>query len=120
MAKESATFFDRLAEAMIDQGVSATQAGIAQALKVGRSSVEKWAKGGVPTLDTIAEIAQRTGTTVEWLLTGQGQPRADGDADLAELLRLYGRLRMEGRSFVIQAARYAVKAQATAGTRRRR
>ena len=108
---ETSDFWKRLMSAAAFAG--ATQAEIARLVGLGQSVVRRWRLGEVlPTVDAAIVLAKRAGVPVDWLLTGRALATVavEGDADLDELVRLFGGLRLEGRSFVLQAARYAARA----------
>lgn len=76
----SREFWDRLVSAFSDAGYESSQAAIARRLDIGQSAVAKWAHGtGYPTLRKCIQIARLTGVSVEWLLTGRGNKKQQGD-----------------------------------------
>lgn len=73
-------FWDRVQSAFKRAGLDASQSAIARQVGIGQSAVARWASGGgYPTLDKCIKIALLTGTRVEWLLTGRGVMRGEGD-----------------------------------------
>jgi transcriptional regulator with XRE-family HTH domain len=73
-------FWHRLVEAFGDSGLDVSQSAIARQLDLGQSAVAKWAHGsGYPTLRKCIQIARLTGVSVEWLLTGRGNKKLEGN-----------------------------------------
>lgn len=74
-------FWGRLIAAFEDAGMETSQSAIARHLEIGQSAVAKWAHGaGYPTLRKCIQIANLTGVSVEWLLTGRGNKRQQAGA----------------------------------------
>ncbi|WP_254701359.1 S24 family peptidase [Neorhizobium galegae] len=79
------TFADRLKVLIGEQPANR----FAREVKIGESLLRKYLAGAVPGIDKVAQIAQMTGTSVEWLVTGNR--RSDGpstEADLSLIQRL--------------------------------
>lgn len=85
------TFWHRVQEAMRDQNMKPTQKNAAKLADVAQPSVAKWAKGGMPSMDTATLLAGKLHVCVEWLLTEQGQ-KNPLDAEASYLLDAFNRL----------------------------
>ena len=81
-------FWLRVQEAMRDQGKKPTQAAVAKLVGIKQPSVNKWAKGGLPTMETVVDLAERLNVSVEWLLTERG-PKRPLDAESSYLLNKF-------------------------------
>lgn len=72
-------FSDRLNKALDDAGFSpkgeGRQLAVAKAFGVSQKGARKWLEAeAIPHTKRLAKIAEKLGTTVEWLLTGRGTP----------------------------------------------
>jgi hypothetical protein len=88
------TFWDRVAEAMRDLGMSPTQTAAAKLIGIKQPSVSDWTKpGGYPTMENGVRLAGKLGVCVEWLFTENG-PKRPPPRDMAaeRLWDLWGRL----------------------------
>ncbi len=76
-------FWNRLVEAFTDAGLDHSQTAIARQLGIAQSAVAKWANGsGYPHLRKCLYIAEMTGVSADWLLTGRGNKKqGDGHMD---------------------------------------
>jgi transcriptional regulator with XRE-family HTH domain len=111
----TAGFYGRLVEALAKAGHPTTQTGISELVDVTQTAVSAWANAGsFPRMDTLIRLADLTGCSLDWLISGRGDASAAtaGEPDAQELLRIYRLLRVDGRAFVMQAARTALAAQA--------
>jgi transcriptional regulator with XRE-family HTH domain len=69
-------FWLRLVEAFTDAGLDHSQTAIARQVGVAQSAVAKWANGsGYPHLRKCLRIAEMTGVSADWLLTGRGNKK---------------------------------------------
>lgn len=71
-------FSNRLNEALDDAGFppkgEGRQNAVAKAFRVSQVAARKWLEGeSIPNTKRLAEMAERVGTTVEWLLSGHGR-----------------------------------------------
>lgn len=110
----SAAFYGRLTEALDAAGYSTTQSGIAKLMGLSQTAVSAWAnEGSFPRMDHLIRFTELTGCSLDWQVTGRGSRgvAVTGEPDAEELLRLFRALRVDGRAFVIQAARIAAAAQ---------
>jgi transcriptional regulator with XRE-family HTH domain len=102
----SKDFWDRLQAAFKRAGLDTSQSAIARQVGIGQSAVARWASGGgYPTLDKCIKIALLTGCRVEWLLTGRGVMRGEGD-DMDELtqslLATWGQLSAQTKREILE------------------
>lgn len=73
-------FWDRLTTAFAEAGLDTSQSAVARQLDIGQSAVAKWAHGaGLPTLRKCIQIAKLTGVNTEWLISGRGNKKQEGD-----------------------------------------
>lgn len=114
----SSPFWDRVTEAFAEAGLETSQTSVARALDVGQSAVQKWAKGaGYPTLRKCIQIAKLTGVSVEWLLTGRGNKKQQGENmdDLTQtLLDLWDSLSDAAKSEVLAYIKFRASAETAA------
>lgn len=76
------TFADRLKELIGQQPANR----FAREVDIGESLLRKYLAGATPGIDKVAQIAESTGTSVEWLVSGRGPVRsADQSSVMAEL-----------------------------------
>ena len=75
------TIAARVRRARIAAGLS--QANLAAAIGVRRSAVAQWENGHgtSPTPEHMAQVASKTGVQFEWLATGRGTPRTEGQPE---------------------------------------
>ncbi len=67
------TFWQRLGEAMEDNGMKHSQTGAGALIgSKGNTAARKWEYGGYPSMTNAIIIAVKLGVCVEWLLTGRG------------------------------------------------
>lgn len=79
------TFADRLKVIMGDRSTNR----FAHDIEIGGSLLRKYLAGATPGIDKVAQIAQATGTDLEWLITGRRGVREHAlDADLTLIERL--------------------------------
>lgn len=90
------TFWLRVQEAMKDAGLPTSQKAVADLLGIKQPSVNKWAKGGKPTMDHVITLSVKLKVCVEWLYTERG-PKRPMDKESARLLDLYQRLNQRQR-----------------------
>lgn len=62
----------RIKEIMKRVGI--TQKGLADYLNISQPAVSLYLQGRIPPADVLLKIARLGGTTVEWILTGAGEP----------------------------------------------
>ena len=88
------TFWDRVSEAMSDNGMKPSQTAVADMIGIKQPSVSEWTKtGGYPTMENGVKLAKRLGVSVEWLYTGAGPKRPPPTDEAAERLwALWGRI----------------------------
>jgi transcriptional regulator with XRE-family HTH domain len=63
--------FDRIAKALGTKSVEK----ISDKLGISKQSVYLWRRGKLPGIDNLVEIADSTGASMHWLLTGEGPER---------------------------------------------
>lgn len=74
-------FWDRLVTAFSEAGYDTSQSAVARQLDIGQSAVAKWAHGaGLPTLRKCIQIAKMTGVNTEWLVSGRGNKKQEGES----------------------------------------
>lgn len=103
------TFWDRLQEAMADNGMETENLTAAASLiKKHYTAATKWRDGGYPSMSNAVRLAEKLGVSVEWLLTGRGskRPSANIPPDLGELADFWGRLPLDVRAEIIGFAKY--------------
>lgn len=109
------TFWDRLLEAAVANGITPTQEAIASELGVKQSAVAKWKAGGRPKLTRLEKIAQRWRYNINWLLNEElpKRPAGVGEPDeTAEMLNIWKALNGENRKAALAIMKQVRKGQA--------
>jgi transcriptional regulator with XRE-family HTH domain len=71
----------RIAEARRTAGFK-VGANFATAINVHPSQLSRWESGDVPKVESLREIAEKTGASIDWLVTGEGRgPRNEADSN---------------------------------------
>jgi len=118
---EYSDLWKRLTKALREKGLPISQNGIATMLDMSQGSVRRWYTGeGLPELKTAIVLAERTGYSVEWILTGRGREKPEQYDDLTtDLLQEWARLTPEMRLHVLGTAKLAHAAQFTGDPKER-
>lgn len=85
------TFWHRVQEAMTDQGTKPTQKAAGALIGIAQSSVNKWTKGGLPSMEHCVALAIKLHVAVEWLYSERG-PKRPLDSEASYLLDAFARL----------------------------
>lgn len=76
MKLETKKFFNRVCDALGFANVYGVKTKIADELDISSSAVGLWEKGEVPGTDAlknVLKVAESSGTSIHWLLTGEGE-----------------------------------------------
>jgi len=74
---EKADFFNRICIAFGISPGRGAKAVIAREVDLSETAVGKWEKGEIPGIENLEKIAISTGSSLHWLLTGQGPQTID-------------------------------------------
>lgn len=85
------TFWLRVQEAMRDQKMKPTQKAAGALIGIAQSSVNKWTKGGQPSIEHCVALANKLHVCVEWLYTERG-PKRPLDTEASYLLNAFASL----------------------------
>lgn len=80
MPLETAHFWKRIEEAFETRNV----AEMAEKVGLKVQALYKWQKGTIPSLDTLVKISDLTGSSIHWLVTGEGPQKVEAITDLKE------------------------------------
>lgn len=97
------SIWERIKEAMRDQGIHPTQKVAAKLIGVQQPSVSDWAHGAAPSLENAIALAKRLNICVEWIYTENGpkHPGPPEEPRAAALWSLWGQLSDDQQSEVI-------------------
>ena len=97
---------DRLKQVREAQGLS--QVSFAERLGIDKSTVWRWEKGtSTPSPLELAYIAKEFGLRLEWLLTGEGEPKQSYEEALDDIfLALVRQLPERGKQAVLNVLEY--------------
>ncbi|GAB4374366.1 MAG: hypothetical protein Kow0042_18890 [Calditrichia bacterium] len=93
-----------------------TQKDLADTLQISQPAISLYLQGRMPPADVLYRIAQLGGTTVEWLLTGEGGEPASGMVregktpygKTAPVLELWGQLPLSLQNDLLRLIRHLV------------
>lgn len=77
---DSTNFFDRVCSALGIPNVYGAKAKVAEITGISKTAVGLWDKGEMPgkeSLQNLARISELSGTSLHWLLTGEGEKEID-------------------------------------------
>lgn len=98
------TPWDRIAQAMRDQGIKDTQKECAKLLGITQPSVSEWASADTaPSLQNAITLARKLNVCVEWIQTGEGPKRPGPPMEPAAqaLWDAWPRIPSEGRERIV-------------------
>lgn len=100
-------FWERLTEALREQGLPTSQIGVGRLVGVTHGTTWLWYHGEtLPELDTCRRLALKGRVTVDWLITGR-EPKypISSDPVLAKIMEISITLGPSGREAVLKTAR---------------